>query len=141
MKAGKRKKPKCEDCRFRTCPGSFYGCDYAAITRHTRKGQRAEECTYFRAGPRYRNEAEYLREEMEKATKRWERKPTPHKYDWEAIRKLYDAGLNDGQIHQVTGIPMATISSWRYREGLPALSKLGKEFKVGGEKNGSGRGH
>ena len=135
MTAKRKKRPRCKECRFRTCMNSFYGCDYAAITGHTRKGQPAEECTYFQEGPRYRSEAEYLREEREKETKRWERKPAQQKYDWGAVRKLYDAGLNDGQIHRVTDIPMATISSWRYREGLPALSKLGREFKLGGTKH------
>lgn len=141
MPSKRKKKARCKICRFRTCETSCYGCDYAAITGHTRKGQPAEECTYFLKGPRYRSPEEYLREELEKETKRRERKPTPHKYDWDAIRKLYDAGLNDGQIHRVTGIPIATIGSWRYREGLPALSKLGKEFKLGGEKDGSERDH
>ena len=132
MAVKRKKKPRCKECRFRACATSFYGCDYAAITGHTRKGQSAEGCTYFRTGPRYRNEAEYLREELERAKPRRERKTTPHKYDWAAIRRLYDAGLNDGQIHRVTDIPINTISSWRHREGLPALSKLGKEFEIGG---------
>lgn len=137
MTAKRKKRPRCEECRFRTCETSFYRCDYAAITGHTRKGQSPEECTYFLKGPRYRSAAEYLREELEKETKRRERKPTPHKYDWDAVRKLYDAGLNDGQIHRVTDIPINTISSWRYREGLPALSKLGREFKMGGTEHDS----
>ena len=141
MSAKRKKKPRCERCRFRTCPSSFYGCDYVAITGHSRKGQSAEECTYFRAGPRYKSAAEYLREELEKETKRWERKPVQCKYDWESVRKLYDAGLNDGQIHRVTDIPIATIGSWRHREGLPALSRLGKEFKLGGKKDDSERDH
>lgn len=131
MPSKRKKKDRCKVCRFRTCETSFYGCDYAAITGHTRKAQSAAQCTYFREGPRYRSAEEYLREELERETKRRERKPTPHKYDWDAVRKLYNAGLNDGQIHRVTDIPIATISSWRYREGLPALSKLGKEFKGG----------
>lgn len=40
-------------------------------------------------------------------------------------RRLYDLGLNDGQIADKLGVSPGSVYHWRYRNGLPARTTTG----------------
>lgn len=43
--------------------------------------------------------------------------------DYDEIKSLYDAGLNDHEIAEQTIYSVSSIAYWRYRNGLPARGR------------------
>lgn len=121
------RKDKCGQCMFRII-GRSYRCNYAILTRHTRKAEPPEKCTYFRAGepletPR---EAQRLLERMEKPPTETEPpKVKRGKPDWGRAESLYKQGVNDSVIAGEIGVTSAAVCGWRKRSGLPANAAPG----------------
>ena len=127
MSEGK-KKARCSKCVYRAEPTKLWKCNYEGVTRHTRKAQPAEECTYFKEGERLPDKhrgTEALRLDRIVRGNQPVQKKGCAKFDWAKGRELYEQGKTDREIGKAIGCGKNTVNSWRRRNHLPPNMKQG----------------
>lgn len=118
-----KKEARCGKCVFRAKPLAQNTCDYFAITGHTRKAVPPEKCRNFREGERIDPERKGIVIDQSPLLNSRKRAPgggAKPKYDWAKARKLYEQGLNDGEIGRAIGCRCHAVFSWRKKNHLPA---------------------
>lgn len=123
-----KKEARCGKCVFRAKPLAQNTCDYFAITGHTRKAVPPEKCRHFREGERIEPERKGIVIDQSPPLDARKRAPgggAKPKYDWAKARKLYEKGLNDGEIGRAIGCGCHAVFSWRKKNNLPANTAPG----------------
>lgn len=118
-----KKEARCGKCVFRAKTLAQNTCDYFAITGHTRKAVQTEKCRNFREGERIEPERKGIVIDQSPLLNSRKRAPgggAKPKYDWAKARKLYEQGLNDGEIGRAIGYGCHAVFSWRKKNHLPA---------------------
>ena len=140
-----KKGARCGKCVFRAKPLAQHTCDYFAITGHTRKAVPPEKCRNFREGERIDPERKGIVIDQSPPLESRKRAPgggAKPKYDWAKARKLYEQGLNDGEIGRAIGCGCHAVFSWRKKNNLPANTAPGgrhEQRREGKGREGKGR--
>ncbi len=109
---------RCGKCEYRTsvsCGSQNWGCWYFMITGLRRGCPAGDACTKFKPHTgRYDRSEDFVGKQIFRTLS-----------DDAALRRLYDAGLNDQQIASEANISSTTVWKWRQKNNLPANVKPG----------------
>lgn len=123
MSEERKKQVRCSKCVFRAESTKPWKCNYEGVTRHTRKGQPPEKCTYFKEGGRLPDKhsgTETLRLDRIVREGNEVQKKGSARHDWVKGRLLYDQGKTDREIGEAIGCGKNTVTTWRRRNKLKA---------------------